>query len=218
MRGPTVDEIVEMVQLERPEEDLEEDEDDEEEPIQDSEDDYEPRKKVSTNGGGGGKKRSAVNSGNSTPSGSTNGGGGNKRGTKRQKGSTTTTNAKGKGKKVAPPPLPVDQYVEYGGTTSEYGSNEGGGVGGEYFENLHQQQQGAGGQLVELGAGQVLQQGLAADEAEPLYVNAKQYHRILKRRLARARLEEMGRLSRERKVSSHISLSRSLSLLTCSLT
>lgn len=38
------------------------------------------------------------------------------------------------------------------------------------------------------------------DEAEPLYVNAKQYHRILKRRVARARLEEMGRLSRERKV------------------
>ncbi|KAK4701956.1 nuclear transcription factor Y, alpha, partial [Phenoliferia sp. Uapishka_3] len=40
------------------------------------------------------------------------------------------------------------------------------------------------------------------DEHEPLYVNAKQYHRILKRRMARARLEEMGRLSRERKVRS----------------
>lgn len=35
---------------------------------------------------------------------------------------------------------------------------------------------------------------------EPMYVNAKQFHRILKRRAARARLEEMGRLSRERKV------------------
>ena len=40
----------------------------------------------------------------------------------------------------------------------------------------------------------------ATGDAEPLYVNAKQYHRILKRRVARARLEEMGRLSRERKV------------------
>jgi hypothetical protein len=38
------------------------------------------------------------------------------------------------------------------------------------------------------------------EEHEPLYVNAKQYHRILKRRAARARLEEMGRLSRQRKV------------------
>ncbi len=39
----------------------------------------------------------------------------------------------------------------------------------------------------------------AADE-EPLYVNAKQYHRILKRRAARARLEEMNQLIRQRKV------------------
>ncbi|KAF4567685.1 Transcriptional activator [Pleurotus pulmonarius] len=35
---------------------------------------------------------------------------------------------------------------------------------------------------------------------EPLYVNAKQYFRILKRRVARARLEEVHRLSRQRKV------------------
>ena len=35
---------------------------------------------------------------------------------------------------------------------------------------------------------------------EPLYVNAKQYFRILKRRVARARLEELHRLSRQRKV------------------
>jgi hypothetical protein len=41
----------------------------------------------------------------------------------------------------------------------------------------------------------------AVDNEEPLYVNAKQYHRILKRRMARARLEELNRLVRSRKVS-----------------
>ncbi|CAG7831214.1 unnamed protein product [Allacma fusca] len=35
-------------------------------------------------------------------------------------------------------------------------------------------------------------------EEEPLYVNAKQYHRILKRRQARARLEADGRIPKER--------------------
>lgn len=48
--------------------------------------------------------------------------------------------------------------------------------------------------------------GPAVDELideEPLYVNAKQYHRILKRRIARQRLEEIHKLSRERKVSKH---------------
>lgn len=37
----------------------------------------------------------------------------------------------------------------------------------------------------------------------PVYVNPKQYDRIMKRRVARARLEEMGRLSRERKPYLH---------------
>lgn len=36
-------------------------------------------------------------------------------------------------------------------------------------------------------------------EEEPLYVNAKQYSRILKRRAARAKLESEGRIPRERK-------------------
>lgn len=35
-------------------------------------------------------------------------------------------------------------------------------------------------------------------EEEPLYVNAKQYHRILKRRIARAKLEQDGRIPKER--------------------
>jgi len=56
--------------------------------------------------------------------------------------------------------------------------------------------------------------GTAADadsnvsmDEEPLYVNAKQYNRILKRRVARARLEELHRLSRQRKVRpAHISV------------
>lgn len=37
-------------------------------------------------------------------------------------------------------------------------------------------------------------------EEEPLYVNAKQYNRIMKRRLARAKLENEGRIPRIRKV------------------
>ena len=44
-------------------------------------------------------------------------------------------------------------------------------------------------------------------DEEPLYVNAKQYFRILKRRVARTRLEELHRLSRQRKVSISISTS-----------
>ncbi|KAG0247771.1 Transcriptional activator, partial [Mortierella polycephala] len=40
-------------------------------------------------------------------------------------------------------------------------------------------------------------------EEEPLYVNAKQYHRILKRRAARAKLDEMHRMAKIRKPYLH---------------
>ena len=42
--------------------------------------------------------------------------------------------------------------------------------------------------------------GSEPTEEEPLYVNVKQYNRILKRRAARAKLEAEGRIPRERKV------------------
>ena len=43
---------------------------------------------------------------------------------------------------------------------------------------------------------------------EPLYVNAKQYYRILKRRVARARIEEVHRLSQKRKARCHLFCAR----------
>jgi len=72
--------------------------------------------------------------------------------------------------------------------------------------NLVMMVQGAGGvpslQRIPLPSGAELL------EEEPLYVNAKQYHRILKRRQARAKLEAEGKIPKERKKYLHESRHR----------
>ncbi|KAF1802303.1 subunit B of CCAAT-binding transcription factor [Mucor lusitanicus] len=58
------------------------------------------------------------------------------------------------------------------------------------------------GGMLTAQAGQVVPAAPVVEE-EPLYVNAKQYHRILKRRAARLKLEELHKLERTRKPYLH---------------
>lgn len=83
---------------------------------------------------------------------------------------------------------------------------------------LHQTQNVSGAQMVQVSSPQSennlaqssmtpqasanVSPGVAPGE-EPLYVNAKQYHRILKRRQARAKLEAQGRIPKERQKYLH---------------
>lgn len=56
--------------------------------------------------------------------------------------------------------------------------------------------------------------GLQQPDEEPLYVNAKQYNRILKRRAQRTRLEELGRIAKARKVCAYVAHSFDETTLT----
>lgn len=49
-----------------------------------------------------------------------------------------------------------------------------------------------------IDTGAVEQSNTTGEEEEPLYVNAKQYKRILKRRASRAKLEALGKIPKER--------------------
>lgn len=87
--------------------------------------------------------------------------------------------------------------------------------GQQYYHPQQAQQQLSTGQMMSLGPqdlGVSLQNSSAAAAAissvpggveEPMYVNAKQYHRILKRRAARARLDAELKAQREKKPYLH---------------
>lgn len=79
----------------------------------------------------------------------------------------------------------------------------GGGVGDELENNIEQQEEHVVGEA---------DGGEDEEEEEPLYVNAKQYNRILKRRLARAKLESEGRIPKIRQVIVFLRIYRSFKL------
>lgn len=94
----------------------------------------------------------------------------------------------------------VTSGVNSEGTLQQLGSLPGGIAlqGGAIFD-----QQLDGYQAVGLNAGRIASNPSAAPSEQPFYVNAKQYHRILKRRIARAKLEESLKIARTRKPYLH---------------
>ncbi len=94
----------------------------------------------------------------------------------------------------------VNSGVNSEGTLQQLGSLAGGIAlqGGAIFD-----QQLDGYQAVGLNGGRIASNPSAAPSEQPFYVNAKQYHRILKRRIARAKLEESLKIARTRKPYLH---------------
>ncbi|KAF9244844.1 CCAAT-binding transcription factor (CBF-B/NF-YA) subunit B-domain-containing protein [Melanogaster broomeanus] len=88
------------------------------------------------------------------------------------------------------------------GSSSPSHTNHRNSPGRDIFHHIHHQSAVPSPDVDSSNNNDAIPEDSNVDE-EPLYVNAKQYFRILKRRVARARLEEVHRLSRQRKPYLH---------------
>lgn len=75
----------------------------------------------------------------------------------------------------------------------------------QFQQSQWRQQQASQGVPVYQMYPRIALQGTGEMEEEPVYVNAKQYHRILKRREARAKMERENKLVKQRKPFLHAS-------------